>query len=71
MYQIRFSDSALKDLKKLGKRACKLIIHWIEKNLVNCIDPRLQGKALTGNLKCFGNFVLEIIGCLQKFTMIF
>ena len=51
MFQIKFSVNALKDLKKLDKDTTKLIIHWIEKNLVNCIDPRQHGKALTGDLK--------------------
>ena len=51
MFEIKFSVNALKDLKKLNKGTTKLIIHWIEKNLVNCIDPRQHGKALTGDLK--------------------
>lgn len=51
MFEIKFSVNALKDLKKLDKDTTKLIIHWIEKNLVNCIDPRQHGKALTGDLK--------------------
>ena len=51
MFQIKFSANALKDLKKLDKGTTILIIHWIEKNLVNCIDPRQHGKALTGDLK--------------------
>lgn len=51
MFQIKFSVNALKDLKKLDKGTTILIIHWIEKNLVNCIDPRQHGKALTGDLK--------------------
>ncbi len=51
MFQIKFSVNALKDLKKLDKDTTKLIIHWIEKNLVNCINPRQHGKALTGDLK--------------------
>ena len=51
MFEIKFSVNALKDLKKLDKGTTILIIHWIEKNLVNCIDPRQHGKALTGDLK--------------------
>ena len=56
MFQIKFSDSAIKDLKKLDKGMVKLIFHWIEKNLVNCIDPRRHGKALTGNLKGYWRY---------------
>ena len=51
MFEIKFSVNVLKDLKKLDKGTTILIIHWIEKNLVNCIDPRQHGKALTGDLK--------------------
>lgn len=51
MFEIKFSVNALKDLKKLDKGTTILIIHWIEKNLVNCIDPRQHGKALTEDLK--------------------
>ena len=51
MFQVKFSHKAMKDLKKLDKSTSKLIFHWIEKNLVNCIDPRQHGKALKGNLK--------------------
>lgn len=51
MFQVKFSHKAMKDLKKLDKSTSKLIIHWIEKNLVNCVDPRQHGKALKGNLK--------------------
>lgn len=29
----------------------KIIMAWISKNLVNCQDPYVQGKALQGNLQ--------------------
>lgn len=51
MFQVKFSHKAMKDLKKLDKSTSKLIFYWIEKNLVNCVDPRQHGKALKGNLK--------------------
>lgn len=56
MFQVKLSDKAIKDLNKLDKRTSKLIIHWIEKNLVNCVDPRQHGKALKGNLKGFWRY---------------
>lgn len=31
-------------------------IHRIEKNLVNCIDPRMHDKTLSGNLKGFWKY---------------
>lgn len=51
MYTVNFSESALKQLKKLDKQTARVIKNWIVKNLVDCSDPRQHGKALTGNLK--------------------
>ncbi len=39
------------DFRKLDRYTAKLIKAWIEKNLVNCQDPRQHGKALLGNRK--------------------
>lgn len=50
-WQVRFSESALKELKKLDKQTARVIRNWVVKNLVDCSDPRLHGKALTGSLK--------------------
>ena len=51
MYEVKFSESALKELKKLDKQTARVIKNWVIKNLVDTIDPRIHGKALTGNLK--------------------
>lgn len=51
MYTVDFSESAVKQLKKLDKPTARVIKNWIVKNLVDCSDPRQHGKALTGNLK--------------------
>lgn len=56
MFQIKLSHQAIRDLEKMDKISSKLIIHWIEKNLVNCIDPRMHGKTLSGNLKGFWRY---------------
>ncbi len=40
---------AVKQLKKLDGYTRKLILSWIEKNLMNCSDPRLHGKGLTSD----------------------
>ena len=49
MYQVQFSDKALKELKKLDKHTVMLIMAWIKKNLDGCTDPRVHGKGLTAN----------------------
>lgn len=49
MYQVRFSKNALKQLKKLDKSVSALILGWIRKNLEECDNPRIHGKALVAN----------------------
>lgn len=51
MYQVKFSEHAVKGLKKLDKPTARVIKNWIIKNLVDTTDPRQHGKPLTGNLK--------------------
>ena len=48
-YRVQFTQRALKDLKKLDRHTAALILGWIRKNLENCENPRLHGKALTAN----------------------
>lgn len=50
MYQVIFTERALKQLKKIDKTSAKQIKSWVTKNLVNCQNPKLYGKALKGNL---------------------
>ncbi len=50
MYEVIFTDSALKELKKLDKPVVR-VIKKVVKNLVDCVDPRIHGKPLKGNLK--------------------
>lgn len=51
MYIIKFNKNVLKNLKKLDNNTLLLIKKYIDKNLKNTDNPRLHGKALTGNLK--------------------
>ncbi|AQQ53176.1 type II toxin-antitoxin system RelE family toxin [Planococcus lenghuensis] len=51
MYAVRFSDVALKKLKKMDRYQASLLIGWIEKNLQDSSDPRTLGKALVANHK--------------------
>lgn len=48
-YQIVTTKSFDKSFKKLDKEIQKPIKAWIDKNLVECENPRLHGKALTAN----------------------
>lgn len=49
MYQIVTTDKFDKSFKKLDRHTQKIIKSWIEKNLMNCENPRLHGKGLTAN----------------------
>lgn len=49
MYQVVFTDKALKVLKKLDRSVSRMLLAWIKKNLEGCDNPRIHGKALTGD----------------------
>ena len=48
-YSVNYSACAVKELKKLDRQTRALILSWIEKNLVDCENPRAHGKGLTAN----------------------
>ena len=54
IYEVKFTESAERDLKKLSKTnkaIAKLIKKWILENLIGTQNPKQRGRALTGNLK--------------------
>lgn len=51
IYKTKTSSRFDRDFKKLDRYTMKMIKVWIEKNLVNCEDPKAQGKALTADQK--------------------
>jgi len=55
-YRVVYEKRALKSLAKIDKGQQKLILSWIEKNLVNTDDPKKSGKALNGNLKSYWRY---------------
>ena len=48
-YHVEYSDTALKQLKKMDRFDARLITSWIGKNLEGCSDPRIHGKGLSAN----------------------
>lgn len=50
MFQVVYTAKALKSLEKLDKTQVRLIVSWIEKNLINCSNPRFIGKHIKGDL---------------------
>jgi len=50
-YSVEITPKAEKLLGKLDRKTNLRIKKFIQENLVGCENPRLQGKALTGDLK--------------------
>ena len=48
---MKYDMTAMNTIKKMDSSTSKLIRTWIEKNLMNTENPRIKGKALTGDLK--------------------
>lgn len=55
-YQVKFTKTAQKQLAKLDKSILIMLRMWIEKNLENCENPRLKGKAMVGNFKGYWRY---------------
>jgi mRNA interferase RelE/StbE len=49
-YRVEYTKAAVKQFKKMDRQIAALILSYIEKNLVDCENPRTHGKALQGNL---------------------
>ena len=48
-YKVKYTERAVKNLRKLDKHTRNLIVAWIDKNLVDCENPRIHGKGLVQN----------------------
>ena len=49
MYKVEYTQSVVKTLEKLDKFVRRILVEWIEKNLVGCTNPRQHGKPLSAN----------------------
>lgn len=43
-YEVEVTDRFKKEFRKLDKYTQKMIRYWIDKNLVDCENPRINGK---------------------------
>ncbi len=48
-YNVELSERFKREFRKLDKYTQKMLRAWINKNLVDCSDPRQRGKGLTAN----------------------
>lgn len=46
-YRVEYLPQVYKTLEKMDKFTKRIIVEWIEKNLVDCENPRQHGKPLT------------------------
>ena len=55
-YTVTTAPSYDRSFRKLDFVTQRTVLKWIKKNLEGCEDPRLHGKALTGNFKRFWRY---------------
>ena len=48
-YNVELSDRFKREFRKLDKYTQKIIRAWIDRNLVDCENPRVHEKSLTAN----------------------
>ena len=48
-YKVEYTPAAIRQIRNLDGATRKLMRAWIEKNLVDCEDPRTHGKGLSGD----------------------
>lgn len=49
-YDVELTERFKKQFRKLDKYTQKMLRAWIDKNLVDCENPRQHGKGLSANL---------------------
>ena len=64
-YDVLFSNKAKKVLKKMDRQEAIMLMSWIKKNLLETQNPRLHGKALTGD---FSNYWRYRVGSYRLIT---
>ncbi len=48
-YRVETTPRFEKEFRKLDRYTQRMLKAWIDKNLVDCVDPRAHGKDLTAN----------------------
>jgi len=56
MYTVKLSVKATKILQKLDRPTSVMLYSWIKRNLDGCSNPRVHGKALTGDQKGYWRY---------------
>ena len=48
-YRVETTPRSEKEFRKFDRYTQRMLKAWIDKNLVDCVDPRAHGKDLTAN----------------------
>ena len=48
-YRVEYLPQVVRTLEKMNKYTKRILVEWIEKNLVGCENPRVRGKPLSAN----------------------
>lgn len=65
-YKILFTNKADKALRKIDHSQRKMILSWVKNNLVDCEEPRRQGKALSGGKKGYWRYRVGVYRIIAK-----
>ena len=55
-WKIEYSDTALKQLRKLDRQIARRILDFMDERIAPADDPRQSGKALSGPLRAFWRY---------------
>ncbi len=55
-WSVKFSNTAVKQLKKIDKKCQAKILDFLEDEIANADDPKIKGKILTGDKKGFWRY---------------
>ena len=55
-WKIDYSDTALKQLRKLDRQVARRILDFMDERIASSDDPRHSGKALSGPLRTFWRY---------------
>lgn len=55
-YRVVYEKRAIKSLSKIDKGQQRMIVSWIEKNLIDATNPKQHGKPLKGGLKDYWRY---------------
>ena len=50
-YEVVLSERFKREFRKLDRYTQRILRSWINNNIIDCNDPRLHGKSLTGDMK--------------------